>query len=336
MDDYVNKGIKAENKWENFRQEYFTLKDIFIYIILASSIFSLGLMNFADFTFDLDRLTLSYVAHTLTQIIAYGAIIGSFSSKQLDKRKNINKELNKLKEYNFKVLEFYRPDKLKEYIDTVNFQTKKDAYLDKYRELLNTLELEYDKLDKEGNFAYDKSWKQYLKDKQENPEAQAPNTYCYKKDYYLEKLANVNSDYMTDNVQYEKLTIEDLTSGVRKSQKNVIPRQSESRDAGFGVVRSMSVMIATSLLTAGFVLTSTGNTIDAIVKSLITVFLAVYSAFKGMMNGERVFYNTTLIKEQFRKHHLHSYSVFEAKTYKFIVGDTTQKNNVETQSTKQK
>lgn len=331
MDNYVNKGIETENKWVRIQQEYFTLKDIFIYIILASSIFSLGLMNFADFTFDLDRLTWSYVAHTVTQIIAYGAIIGSFSSKQLDKRKNINNELQRLKEYNFKVLEFYRPDKLKEYIDTVNLQTKKDAYLDKYRELLNQLELEYDKLDKEGNFAYDKSWKQYLKDKKENKEIEAPNAYCYKKEYYLEKLNNADDEYMSDNVQYEKLTIEDLTSGVRKSQKNVIPRQSESRDAGFGVVRSMSVMVATSLLTAGFVLTSTGNNIDAIVKSLITLFMAVYSAFKGMMNGERVFYNTTLIKEQFRKHHLHSYSVFEAKRYKFIVGDTTQKTTVENQ-----
>ena len=331
MDNYVDKGLEYESRWEQFRKEYLSLKDILIYIILASAIFALGLMNWADFTFDLSRLSWSYAANAIMQIIAYGAIIGSFSSKQLDKRKELSRELKSLRNYNFKVLEFYRPDKLKEYIDQVNLQTKKDAYLDKYRNLLNKLEFEYDKKDKEDNFAYDKSWKQYLAQKKENPDTEPPNGYCYKKEYYLEKIKNVEGEYETDNVAYEKLTIEDLTSGVRQSDKNRIPRLSEAKDAGFGVVRSMSLMIATSLLSAGFVLSLTDNTIDAVVKSLITVFMAVYSAFKGMMNGERVFANTTIVKEQFRKHHLHSYSVFEAKKYKFIVGDTTQKPQVQNQ-----
>jgi hypothetical protein len=47
-----------------------------------------------------------------------------------------------------------------------------------------------------------------------------------------------------------------------------------------------------------------------------------------MMNGERVFFNTTLLKEQFRKHHLHSYAVYEAKNYKFIVGDTNLEKQI--------
>lgn len=322
MNDYLDKAKGYESKWQQFREEYFTLKDILIYIILASAVFSLGLMNFTDFRFELERITWSYFAHSLTQVIAYGAIIGSFTSKQLDKRKTLSKELKTVTEYNYKVLDFYRPEKLKEYVDTVNLQSKKDAFIDKYRELLARLENEYDKKDKEGSFSFDKSWKQYLKDKEQDPNIEPPNTYCYKKEYYLDKLKNVDTEFETDSVAFEKLTIEDLTSGVRKSQKHKIPRLSETKDASFGVARSMTLMVATALLTAGFVLTTNEGGLDAIVKSLITLFVAVYSAFKGMMNGERVFFNTTLLKEQFRKHHLHSYAVYEAKNYKFIVGDT--------------
>jgi len=119
MDNYVDKGLEYESRWEQFRKEYLSLKDILIYIILASAIFALGLMNWADFTFDLSRLSWSYAANAIMQIIAYGAIIGSFSSKQLDKRKELSRELKSIRNYNFKVLEFYRPDKLKEYIDQV-------------------------------------------------------------------------------------------------------------------------------------------------------------------------------------------------------------------------
>jgi len=328
MDNYLDKAKEYESRWQQIREEYLTLKDILIYIILSSAVFSLGLMNFTDFTFDLERITWSYFAHSLTQVIAYGAIIGSFTSKQLDKRKTLSKELKNISTYNYKVLEFYRPEKLKEYVDSVNLQSKKDAFVDKYRELLNKLEFEYDKKDKEGSFSYDKSWKQYIKEKEQTPDLEPPNSYCYKKEYYLEKLKNVDTEFETDSVSYEKLTIEDLTSGVRKSQKHKIPRLSETRDAGFGVARSMTLMVATSLLTAGFILTTNQGGLDAIVKSLITLFVAVYSAFKGMMNGERVFYNTTLLKEQFRKHHLHSYAVYEARNYKFIVGDTNTEKQI--------
>lgn len=324
MNDYLDKAKEYESKWQKVREEYFTLKDILIYIILSSAVFSLGLMNFTDFSFDLERITWSYFAHSLTQVIAYGAIIGSFTSKQLDKRKTLSKELKAISDYNYKVLDFYRPEKLKEYIDTVNLQAKKDAFIDKYRQLISDLELEYDKKDKSNSFTYDKSWKEYIKEKAENPKLDPPNTYCYKKEYYLEKLKNIDVEFETDSVAYERLTIEDLTSGIRKSQKHRIPRLSETKDASFGVARSMTLMVATSLLTAGFILTTNEGGLDAIVKSLITLFVAVYSAFKGMMNGERVFFNTTLLKEQFRKHHLHSYSVYEAKNYKFIVGNNNE------------
>lgn len=319
MDKSIQYVKEQENRWREIQTKYFSLKDILIYIILASSIFSLGLMNWTEFTFDLSRLSWSYVAHSLTQIIAYGAIIGSFTSKQLDKRKINTKEYHKVKDYNYRVLEFYRPEKLKEYVNIVNLESKKLAYLDKYRDMLNKHEEEYDK--KDDFFEFDKSWKSYVKAKEENPEAEAPNEYCYKKEYLLNKIKNADTDFETDNVTYERLSIEDLTSGIRSSEKHKIPRMSELYDAGFGVARSMSLMVAGSLLTAGLILNATDGGIDAWVKAFFTLFLALYSAFKGLMNGERVFEGTTMLKEMFRKHHLHSYSIYEAKHYKYIIGE---------------
>ena len=317
MVEIIKQGKETEKKWQNIRDKYFTLKDILIYIILGSAVFSLGLMNWATFTFDWDKLSWSFVAHSLTQVVAYGAIIGSFTSKQLDKKKQRDKHYNKLVDYNFKVLEFYRPDKLKEYINLVNLDAKRTAYLDKYRTLLNQHEEKYGKED--NIFECDRSWKRYLIEKKENPEMTPPNDYCKNKEYLMQKINNANEDFETDNVTFEKLLIEDLTSGVLASDKHRIPRGTEAKDAFQGIMRNMTLMVAGSLLSAGILLNLNDGGIEAWAKTLFTIFLSFFSAFKGLWNGERVFDNTTLLKESFRRHHLHSYAVYEAKEHNHIV-----------------
>ena len=321
-------AVELESKVKNIIVKYFTIKDIFIYIVIFSAVTFLGLMNWADFTFDWERLSFSYLAHSFTQTLAYGAIIASLSTKQLDKRKERDEEYLTLRKFNFKILEFYRPDKLKEYVDKTNLEMKRQAYLDKYRNLLNNLEIEFSK--KDNSFTYDKTWKAYIKDKQESEapdEIKPPNEYCSRKEYFLNKIQNVDDEYEDDSVEYDRLSIDDLISGIKQSEKRRIPRMSETVYALKGVGQQLIMMLSGSLVIAGFFLNPTDGGIDAWVKTLFTVFLVALSVLKGMMNGDKVFFNLTLVKEAFRKHHLHSYSVYEAKQYKHIVGGELEKHS---------
>ena len=327
MQNYVEKGTEIQNNIKETAVDHFSIMDILTYLILALAIFFLGLLNWAEFRFDVDRLDSSYIAHTATQVLSYSLIITSFTSKQIRKRKELSKDLAYYKSENKDILSKMRPDKLKEYIYNVNMEEKRTQYLNKYEGMLAKLEREYSK--KSEDMYYDRSWKQYQEDLEEDPNTQPPDEYCEQKQLLLDKIDNVDQEYQNESIKYEKLFQDDLDQEIMNKPKKRIPRRRESTSSALGILTNMVLMFAFSLLVAGFFFGIEEDTIDAIVKTLVTVFMATFSAYKGMLNGDRVFNNVTLTKERFRHKHLYTYVVMEATKYKYYIGKYKVENHGE-------
>lgn len=316
--DLAQRSRELEEGMLRIGKKMLTLKDVFIYSLLVFAIFALGAMNWATMSFDFSALSWGYVAHSLVQIFAYGAIITAFGIQQLDRRKVTSKQLAEVKYKNNRIVNRHRPEQLKEYIFRENQDSKRDAFIDKYQQKLTELEDQHEK--SEGYFALEKQWREYRESLRENkklPEEEQqdiepPNDYCAMKERYLERIHNPDEYFEDENVEYEKIEKEDLTNGVRRSSKRRIPRGSEGTGITMGVTRNIAFMVAWSFLTAGIFLGASEGGLNAVVKTVFTVILALWSAFKGLAVGERVFENITLEQELWRNSHLHGYAVMEA------------------------
>lgn len=295
------------------------MRDVIGYVVLVVAIFFLGLLNWAEFRFDWDELTFSYISHTISQVLAYGAIMSVYSSKRIRQQKENNATYLELSKGNYDISTSYRADKLKEYIHKVNMESKRDAYIDKYNQKLSELENKYSKKDKD--LVYQLSWEKYQKEKTENPDAKAPNKYCAQKEYFLDKLENVDDYYKTESVKFERLKTRDLTRDVRRGSKNDIPRTSETTAMAKGLGLNMMLMLAFSVLSASVLFYRAESVLDVIGSTLITIYLVLFSTLKGMMNGEHVFETNVLDKEKFRYNHLYSYCVMEATLYGYNVAE---------------
>ncbi len=310
--------MKAEDfpqKEDNLTQiikNQLRIQNILFLGLLAAGLFGLGLFNWADFEFRWDRLTPAYFSQTAINVLCYGAIISSLSTYQLDKRKLTSEVLAKVANYITWVLTYYRPLVLKKYIYGENLETRKEAYIDKYKRKFEKLERKYKKM------KWEVSWLKYQKEKVEALKDDAgalvepPNKYCAKKERILERLDNVDKYLLVEYVKYPELKMKDLVSGIASRNTNKVPREREGIALSLGVMRGMVLMFVVSGLLTVLVWSYSGEQLDAIIKTIITIFLVFLCTIKGIVNGERVFNGVTLHKELFRRHHLHSYVMLEA------------------------
>lgn len=332
MADLAQRSKEFEDGMLTIGSKLITLKDVVVYSLLIFAIGALGLMNWAELTFDIDNLTLGYIAHSLFQILAYASIITSFGIKQLDKRKELSKKLHDARTQSNKILKRYRPLELKKYVMRENMDAKKEAFVDKYTEKLDEFEKKHEK--REDYFTLERSWKEY-KDAQhdndklpeeERTKIEPPNDYCKEKEFYLDRMHKPYEYFEDENIDYDKFTREDLTSGIRAKGKGRVPRGTEGGAMTANVSRNIFFMTAWSFLTAGIALGASQGGIDAVAKTGLTIILALWSAFKGLAVGERVFESVTLEKELWRQHHLHAYAVMEASENNYNIYKLDKEN----------
>ena len=287
--------------------------DIFVYLMLLFGLAGLGLMNWAELYWDLSRLSEAYFVSLGIQLFSYGAIIISRATHRLDRRKKLDEQLKKFNDYIDKILENYRPEKLDEYIYRFNLNERKETFVEKYQKKLEKL------IKKNQKEAIVRSWHEYVRDKEKDPDVQPPNKYCQLKGEYLDKLANWENYYLKESVNYEKISMNDLTVDVGKKKQRKVPRESEGGVMLLGVGRSLGFMGIGAALSNLIMVSLTESGIQALISTFITIFFVFMSALKGDMNGERTFEKTTLSKAKFRKHHLHAYAIEEATKNNFIV-----------------
>lgn len=318
--------IDKENEIIETIKGAFRLQNLIVFSLAFFGLAGLGLMNWADLSYDRDGIDPSFALHTLFQVFSYGSIIGAFSVHQLSKKKAVSKEYIEAVSYIGWASKFYRREYLDEMVYRYNMKNKREAYIEKHQGKLDKL------LDKFDKVEYHRAWKLFKEAiKEEVPEdfnfKHSLNNKQNKKffDYVLsryrleDKLKKVDEDYEDENIKYDKLYTDDLIVGISKSNKRQVPRGSEGQDVSFGVGRQMLIMFTLSISLSLIVISSHDNWIDATIKTLLTIFFVFLSAMKGVTNGERVFENTTLFKVLFRKNRLHEYVIYEASENSYVL-----------------
>lgn len=314
----LTEAQKRKQEYLSNAKAQLTLTNFIIYTMMLFGLFGLGLLNWTEWKFDLGLLTVAYLVSFGIEVFSYGNMIVSMSTYQLQKRKKTSEELYEVEQYNKTVVDNVRTEHLDDYVFNDNMNEKKKAFLNKYKFLIAKLEK------KNNNEETQRSWRDYQKDiklalenKAELPEP--PNKYCRLKEEYLDKINRVEELYENEHIEYDELSVDDLLIGIGKKGTKRIPRESEGGSLTFGVLRGLIVMSIGGLLTTILIINLRMDGLDAIVKTLLTIFFSFVTIFKGLLNGERVFEFVTLRKALFRKKHLHGYCMYEIKENKYVV-----------------
>lgn len=350
------KITSAYRKTGSVIKSYFDLQSIFVYLMILIGSFGLGLMNWADLSFDFDNIDEAYWVHTMLQLFSFGSIISGVSLWKLQKLKDTSTRLKELTQFINEKLSYFRPHILKEYIDEDNYREKKDRFLEKYRNKLGKLE---ENAPMEATFV----WKNYMELRKENPDLdiftlnrkysfddiyepmverkprkqkkvkKEIKEYVKQKEEYLTKLENPDDYVSNDSVYFDEIEYDDIVSGINSdNNKKRVPREKEGVVLSKGVSKGLFIMFIGSLISTSLFVSATYEGLDAIIKTLITVFFVLLSSIRGIVNAQNVFHNVTLPKQEFRKQHLHAYSLKEASEYGYYVGKLKQKK----ETTKQK
>ena len=322
MSNLVESSYKKREEFLSLSKQQLKLSNLIIYLLLLVGLFGLGLLNWTDWTFDIELITMAYLIVFGIEVFSYANIIVSMSTNQLLKRKRTSKELYDIESFNGSVIDNYRPEQLSDYVYQDNMKEKRRVFLEKYRYLLSKLEKKYN--DEETQ----RSWISYKKEidglSEGKEEPEPPNRYCRLKKEYLYKINNADELYLDEHVEYDELEIDDLVIGIGKKGKARVPRETEGGTLTYGVLRGAIVMSIAGILTTIIVINFRSEGWDAIVKTLITSFLVLLSIFKGLVNGEGVYEKVTLKKARFRKKHLHGYCMYEIEKNKFVVLDSLE------------
>ena len=318
MGDFISEATSKREQYLSMAQSQLRFSNIVIYFLLLVGLFGLGLLNWTDWSFDIELITVAYLIVFGIEIFSYANIIVSMSTNQLLKRKRTSETLYDIEKFNNDVIENYRPEQLSQYVYLDNMKEKRKVFLEKYRFLLSKLEKRYSSEENQREWM---TYKKQLDNIKEGDEPSPPSRYCRLKKLYLYKLNNVDDVYKDEHVDYDELDIDDLVIGIGKKGKSRVPRETEGGSLTYGVLRGALVMSIAGILTTVIVINFRSEGWDAIVKTLITFFLVLLSVFKGFMNGERVYEQVTLKKSAFRKKHLHGYCMYEIEHNQFVVLD---------------
>lgn len=314
------------NKAEQYKQDMLknarkqlSIANVLTYGLMGVGLFGLGLLNWAELSFDLEAITIAYLITYILQIFSYGSIIASQSTNQLHKLKKTSVELSEIRAYIDFILRYYRPEQLSNFVYKENLKTRRELYIKRYKEKLAKLEK------KNNNFKKQTTWLDFVELKKKNKDAytKPPNRYCLKKTQYLDKLADVDKYYKEEHIEFDELKNDDLILGLSNSGSQGIPRDSEGLALGGGIARATFIMGIGGLIISIIIINFTRAGLDGIIGAFLTVFFVLLSAFKGLMNGERVYENVTLRKLKFQQSKLHGYAMYEATENGYVIKDET-------------
>lgn len=328
-----------------------------IFFLAFAGMFGLGLMNWVELGFAWDRIDEGYLISTLIRVLSYGAIIASMSFHTLMKRKSKSVEYLRKRTRNHEILKYYRPTKLRNYVDRENHRNRKNKFIKTYENELSILEKKRSYYDgvawkhfiekmKEGNepdksedmgvsykdlgFEIKKSrfrFINWLRKRKLNKKEKKTKEYISKRFDYSAKINNPEEFMYKESVVFDELTVQDISVSVGETHngEDYVPRVKESTFISRGVLKGVVIMFAFNALITAMFFTYEDGGVSAIIHTIITVFLVVLSLFRGIVNGDITFENNTMLKVNFRANHLQAYMVMEAEENDYYIDDFLKK-----------
>lgn len=309
--DFLKSQIKSE----------LTFKRLFNFLLIFVAVMLLGLMNFATFTFELERIKdISLWTETAVKVLAISAIYLSVSSEKTEKLIISDIAFLKKKDASEKLAAVSRPDICNEYLVIYNRKIKSE----KFRELIN---INLSKLERKSSQKKNLEWQMYVKfqaDKDDTKLEPSWSKFVKTKSYLIERQSDAWIEKHIDEVwlKYDETFYSELTSGVKSGGYGHSPLKKSGTGRKMNhvvitIIKSFALMILFNSIVPNF--TQAEIILDPILDLCMTLFLVLWNVIGATHDGKLQFEFIEVPKVDFVQSILKQYVKYEQDNYNYNI-----------------